>query len=158
MEQMLEFDRRLKETDSYRFLMSKFVTCIFTVLGSMMTLLPVEKETGSVLFFSFWMLGMAVTFHMTPYLYVNQNGKNISVYGVLKQTPVERKVYIKARRKRLVAYWRKLGIAALALQTIGTIAGCGFEFKPLLGGAVYVITLFAGLLLAGLGEISWSAK
>lgn len=161
MEQMKEFDKRLQEADSYQFLMCRVLKIIFTILGGALMLFPAAAEDMDMtlaLFWTFYALGWAVRCHMTSYLYVKQNGKTVPVYGILKQTPVKREIYIKARRKRLFAYLGKMGLAALVLQLIGTAAACGFQLRPLLLGAGYVAVLFAVLLLLELFDISWSAK
>ena len=126
MNQVKEFDKRLKKTEDVSFLMAKVMTLIFGTFGCFLMLLPltgsnINAMVENLALFPILLLGMAVLVYLSPYMHMNQNGKNVSIYKMLRFLPVERKEICQVRKEYLNKFIVKIGIISFTFQQIGAV-------------------------------------
>lgn len=158
MEQLAEFDRKLKKEESYQFLMCRVLQCILLPLACLAMMIPIEEDFLLMLAVSFYLLALSAKFHMQPYLYIKQQGKLCSVYQILKTTPLKRKDYLCARRKRLQSFLCLIAAAALCGQLVGNFLDAGVTTGGIVRSLLYSLFMTAIVGACELTDIVFSAK
>lgn len=156
MEKINEFDNYLRKINDYNILMFNFCKYIFLTLGCCLMFIPLYDVAMVVCPFSLLIFGMF--FYINPFLYIKEGNANISIYKVLKHTPVSKKTYLHHRIKCFFGFWIKIFIISTVFQIIGLILGSKITIKEGLLSVLYVILLFIILFLSGICQILISTR
>lgn len=158
MEQLAEFDRKLKKEESYQFLMCRVLQCILLPLACLAMMIPIEDDFPLMLAVSFYLLALSAKFYLQPYLYVKQQGKLCSIYQILKITPLNRKDYLCVRRKRLQSFLCLIAAAALCAQLAGNFLNAGVTTESVVRSLLYSLFMTVIVGACGVADIYASAK
>lgn len=156
MEQIYKFDEKLKQINSYFFLMLAIPKYLSLVIGFCFMLFPIGEPL--IMFAAWEMLGLAFLFHLRPYLHMKQNGKFVSIYKILKQTPIKKSVYRQARYHRMASFLLKSFAFSLLLQFAGLLLDKNMTIQSILYSVSYVVLTFASFALIGALEIWWNSR
>lgn len=150
MEAVKAFDREWKRHNSWDFLMSRVCCILFSVFGSGIMLIPIEKDERYPFIWSLLLLIWAVDFYIRPYLRYTEDGRAVGIYEKLKWMPVSRKDILKVRREYLAKFCLKVGAVILVLQQIGACLSRSWWIFNLLAPIAMTVFLF----LVGMVDIS----
>lgn len=142
MERVKAFDREWKKHNSWNFLMRRVCCILFSVLGTGIMLIPVEKNDWDASMYSLILLTWAVHFHIIPYMKCTEEGKEVGVYEKLKWMPVLKKEFLAVRREYLANFCLKAGAAVLILQQIGACLERNWGILNLLVPIAQTVWLF----------------
>lgn len=142
MEAVKAFDREWKRHNSWDFLMSRVCCILFSVFGSGIMLIPIEKDERYPFVWSLFLLLWAVYLHIRPYLRYIEDGIEVSIYEKLKWMPISRTDILKVRREYLAKYCLKVGAAILILQQIGAVLFKSWGILNLLAPIALTVLIF----------------
>lgn len=120
---ILEFDRKLKKVTSNGMEpVQALGKGLYIALVAMLLWIPFEWEYLPLYMSLFGLNILPVVIGLSKYLYVNEGGQQLSVYGKLKYMPVEMRIIRMVRMEYLIHFLKLPLITAMAAQLIGAMA------------------------------------
>lgn len=151
MENILnEFDNKIKQLNSYSNVMYSFIKYLALILGCLLIIIPAIFISRTTFFVVFFLIGWGLFFHICRFLYIPEDGIMKSIYTVLGNTPIDKKLYFKIRFKQYMRYCSKLFLICTFSQTFGFIICKDHSLKALLLSILYLISLFTLSVIEGI--------
>lgn len=115
-----KFDLTYKKYEDYNFLMNRVIVSLLLLPSTPLWMIPVQSEGFvSIPFLVVMLEGLAVHFYLTPYLYVKEEGKQVSLFKKLRGLPICSKELERSRVSYLKRFCIKLGTVVFLFQQIG---------------------------------------
>ena len=123
MNAIAEFDKQLKIAYRDDFMMLRIVTIMLLVICCPLCAIPIATDAFSIppIFQIFLLMILAAYLHMQPLMYVKKNDRLISIYRIIRQTPITKEDYIRSRTQYLNKFLIKVGGVCLLFQLIGNL-------------------------------------
>ena len=140
MEELAKFDGDLKKLNDYNLLMTKIGINILAVFGYMILLIP-DLDTP-LYFFTFEMLMLSLSLYLKQFLFVTIDKKPVSIFQILKNTPISKEVYRKDRYNKLKCHILKMGGWCIGLKSLSLILSKETNPKTILMSFLWLTAMF----------------
>ncbi|MBE5961881.1 MAG: hypothetical protein E7256_10985 [Lachnospiraceae bacterium] len=150
MNQIKEFDKRLRKTEDVSFVIAKCMGWIFGVIGCFLMILPLSGNTiGEMLdnlaLLPIFLLSMTVLIYLSPYMRIKQGGRTVSIYKILKFLPVGKEEICQVRMEYLNHLVLRIGVIIFIMQQ----AGAMIDKSSSIGNVLYPLVVTGAAWLAG---------
>lgn len=153
-----KFDDEFMKANSYEILGTTIIKWIFTFIGMGLMITVPYAEEKIVGYMTWASLGVCVMSHLKKVCYFMKEGKKVSVYKILRRTPINRKMYIENRCRYLFSYLIKFAVVAEVMQIIGLLIEGRFDAWGILRTLVILAIFFAGYIVFGVLDIYMSTR
>lgn len=156
MEQLDKFDKELKRLNDYNLLMTKICINMLAVFGYMMLLIP-DLDTP-LYFFTFEMLILSLSLYLKQFLFVNIDKKPVSIFQILKNTPISKEVYRKDRYNKLKCHISKMSGWCIGLKSLSLILSKETNPKTIFMSFLWLAVMFIFFVIFGAIDIERSTR
>lgn len=117
------FDIKFKDKNSYYALGCNFIKYMFIAFTLM--LLPFSLNISEygiqmAIYYGFF-LSIATSFHLKPFLFIKQEQQTIPYFKLMRDTPINRKDFIRSRKSILFRFVKKYTLICLAISILSSI-------------------------------------
>ncbi len=144
------FDEKIGKMYDSDILIMKIIYVPLFVMGSLFWLFSYELESQEI-FLQCAIIMLGIVLRMGRYYKININGEGLKLYDMVKGFGINKKEYVKSRRKYLLKMVMKLFVAAMILSTIGGVVSEKWSlaciYKPVLGNTLLLIWSYIDLIL-----------
>ncbi|MBQ3544283.1 MAG: hypothetical protein IJA34_04770 [Lachnospiraceae bacterium] len=151
-----EFDKRIKQLNSYSIIMSNLLKYISLIIGCFLIIIPATEIDLTIFLVNSFLLEMGLHSHIYCFLYTPEDGIMKPIYKVLSNTPIDKKVYFKIRFKQYLKYCSKVFLICTFIQALGFFMNKDYSFDAVLLSILYIIVLFALSVIEGICTIKLS--
>ena len=151
-----DFDNKIKQLNSYSNVLYGSLKYFALIMGIFFSIMPASEIDHTIFIVDFYLLGMGLYFYIYPFLYISENTKMKSIYKVLANTPIDKKVYFKIRYKQFLKFCSKVFLFCIFFQTIGVLLNRDFSPKAILLSFLYIGGLFILSVILGIYTIKLS--
>lgn len=144
-----EFDKRIKELNSYTNLMYNFIKYLALIVGCFLIIIPASCINRTTFFVNFFLIGWGLFFHIYPFLYTPEDGIMKSMYKTLRHTPIDKKDYFRIRFKKYIKCSSKVFLICIFFQSLGFILVKDYSLKALFLSIIYIIALLVLSVIEG---------
>ncbi len=156
MEALHKFDEELQKLKDYDILMTKIAVYMLAFFGLIFLIFP-ELDTV-VCFMSWEMLMLSLSLYLKSFLYVNIDKKAVSIFNILKYTPISKEIYLKDRYAKLKGFLFKLSKWCIATKILGFLLFKETNIKTITTSFLWLLFMFIMFTLCGILTIKSSTR
>ncbi len=157
MDKMKKFDERLKNVNSYDFLMTNVCKYFFSVIGVFFMALYI-RDSIPMRIGTYWLIYYAVYLHVKPYLYTKNGEQKVSVYGIMRDIPINKKDYVKSRINHMIDYGKKVLVCCVVGRIVVMGAYEDYSFQNILDSLALIVTAIIATVFLSVDAIYSSMK
>lgn len=124
-EKIKNFDKKREQYEDYNIVITKFIRYLIEIIWAPMLMIPVQEfgKDWKILFFCGWPLSFtAIAIFLSNYMNILQGGREtVSIYTVLKYTPVDMREVFYVRLGYLYHYCKKKLLLYLLFQVTASL-------------------------------------
>lgn len=151
-----DFDSKIKQLNSYSHVMCNLLKYISLIIGCFLIIIPATKIDLTIFLVNSFLLEMGLYFHIYLFLYIPEDGLMKSLYNVLGNTPIDKKVYFNIRFKKYMKYCSKVFLICTFVQALGFLMNKEYSLEALLLSILYIVGLFILCFFEGIFTIKLS--